>query len=385
LDELRDQELSYAYTATGEAIITFPKMYAAYNAAFFGVISKGLNVKSSFDKLTNTDWWEQYMVNAFQFSAAKNATEMRMLQQNVFDENKVKRSFSAFKNLPETQAIMDKFNGPDSWLRTEYDLASRGAVMAEKWQRDYKDRDINPYWIYVCQDSPCEICEPLDGMIFKYDEASDDLWPPQHFNCLCTTEPTDDAGEDEKDLASDDEIKEAIENTPEQFMGNVGKDGIFPRAGSSYYDTLPNANEAGYEMFKSGHVNKTTLNTTKYNDYAVNLTLDSWKKDLPTKGQDIIFRNHKWMLNVTMSKEVSKKISKKPGYENIRKAIESPSELYGRWVNAKEQRLVIMNYLLHDGRKSYIVETTGGKITNAYWLLHNDSKQLRKIGVKFIR
>jgi SPP1 gp7 family putative phage head morphogenesis protein len=386
LDSLRDEEISYAYDNAGDVVLTFPKMYAAYNAAFFGVISKGLNIKDSFDKLTNTDWWEQYMVNAFQFSAAKNSTEMRMLQQNVFDENKVKRSFSAFKNLPETQAIMDKFNGPDSWLRTEYDLASQGALMAERWQHDFSNKDINPYYIYKCADEPCEICEPLDGMIFRFDDdESSDLYPPNHFNCICDIEPTDEAGEDNKDLATDEEISDLLENVPEQFRGNVGKDGIFPRAGSSYYDTLPNANEAGYEMFKSSHINKTFLNITKYNDYAVNLTLDSWKKDLPTKGQDLVFRNNKWMLNVTMSKEVSKKISKKPGYENIRKAIESPSELYGRWVNVKEQRLVIMNYLLHDGKKSYIVETTGGKITNAYWLLHNDSKQLRKIGVKFIR
>ena len=82
---------------------------------------------------------------------------------------------------------------------------------------DLSNRDINPYWQYICADSPCEICEPLDGMIFKYDEASDDLWPPQHFNCYCTTEPTDDAGDDEKDLASDEDIQDGIERTPEQF------------------------------------------------------------------------------------------------------------------------------------------------------------------------
>ena len=357
-------------------------MYAAYNAAFFGVISKGVNIKDSFDKLTNTDWWEQYMVNAFQFSAAKNATEMRLLQQNIFDENKVKRSFSAFKNLPETQAIMDKFNGPDSWLGTEYELAGRGAVMAEKWQKDYFNRDINPYWQYICADSPCEICEPLDGMIFKYDEASDDLWPPQHFNCYCTTEPTDDAGDDEKDLASDEDIQDGIERTPEQFRGNVGKDGIFPRTGSSYYDVLPNANEADYSMFRS-EVKKTFLNSTRYNKQAINLTLDAWSKDLPTQGKDLIFRNHTWMLNVRLQPEVVKKLGKVPGFENIRQTIEHPSEVYGRWLNKNEQRVVIMNYLMHDGKKTYIVETTGGKITNAYWRIHKDSKNLRKIGVKF--
>jgi len=326
------------------------------------------------------------MVNTFQFSCAKELTKMRMIQENVFDENKAKRSFSQFKNLPEIQDLMQKFDGQDWWLRTEFDLANRGSVMAEKWKSEYSNRDVNPYWIYQCADAPCEICEPLDGMIFKYDEASDDLWPPQHFNCYCTTEPTDDAGENEENLATDEDISEGLERTPEQFRGNVGKDGIFPRKDSSYFSVLPNANEASHEIFKS-EVNRTTLNTLKYDSYAVKLTLDSWKKDLPTKGNDVVFRNHSWLLNVILKQDSIKRISKKPGFENIKTCIEKPSEIYGRWQNVKEQRIVIMNYILHDAdkKKAYIVETVGGVIKDAYWLLHSDSKLLRKIGVKFIK
>ena len=361
-------------------------MYAAYNKAFFQTISHGLNVKDSFEKLTNTDWWEQYMVNAFQFSAAKNATEMRMLQQQIYDENKEKRSFSEFKNLDEVASIMEKFNGPDCWLRTEYDLASRGAVMAEKWQRDYKDKDINPYWIYVCQDAPCEICEPLDGMIFKYDEISDDLYPSLHFNCECTTEPTDEAGENEEDLATKDEIEEGLDRVPEQFRGNVGADGIFPRSGSSYYETLPNANDAKYSMFGSKIINKTLLNSTKYDSYATQLTLDSWKKEGSVKGNTLILRNHEFMLNVQCPDEIIKKIGKsKAGIENVKRAIEKPSEIYGRWKDPEKQKTVLMNYLLHDDKKTFIVETEGGVIKDFYLRMHRDSKDLRKIGVKFIK
>jgi hypothetical protein len=132
--------------------VIFPPSYAAYNKLFLDEISKNLKIEASFDKLDNTDFWEQYMVNTFQFSCAKELTKMRMLQQNVYDENKKLRTFSQFKNLPEVKELQEKFDGQDFWLRTEYELAARGSIMADKWKTDYANKDINPYWIYVCAD-----------------------------------------------------------------------------------------------------------------------------------------------------------------------------------------------------------------------------------------
>jgi len=354
----------------------------------------GLKVKDSFEALSNTDFWEKYMLNAFQFSAAKNATEMKMLQQNVlqqnvFNENKERRSFSEFKNLPEVQNIMDKFNGPDWWLRTEYDLASQGAVMAEKWERDHANRDINPYWIYVCADEPCDICEPLDGMIFKYDEASDELFPPNHFNCGCSTEPTDDAGEDEENLTSSEDIESGLAAVPEQFQGNVGTDGIFPREGSSYFETLPNANDADSEMFGTSLQGKTILNTTKYTDRAKRLTVDEWQREglSAPKSSDLLFRNHEWLLNVQMTQAVTKKLSGK-GFQNIRQAIEKPDEVWARWDDPKKQKAVRMFYFSHSAGKekqSYIVETLSGQVVDAYFRTYNYAKDNRRLGIKLLK
>jgi SPP1 gp7 family putative phage head morphogenesis protein len=363
-------------------------MYAAYNKTYFKAMEPGLKVKDSFEKLSNTDFWEKYMLNAFQFSAAKNATEMKMLQQNVFNENKERRSFSEFKNLPETQAVLENFNGPDYWIRAEYDLASQGAVMAEKWEKDSANKDVNPYWIYICADEPCDICEPLDGMIFKYDEASDELFPPNHFNCGCSTEPTDDAGEDEENLTSPEDIESGLAAVPEQFQGNVGKDGIFQLEGSSYAAALPNANDADSEMFGTSKIGKTFLNTTKYNDSAKRLTVNEWSHEcMAPKSSDLLFRNHDWLLNVRLSQSVIKKISGK-GFQNIRQTVEKPDEVWAKWDDPKKQKAVRMFYFLHSAGKekqSYIVETLQGKVVDAYFRTHNDSKNLRKLGIKMIK
>ena len=360
-------------------------MYAAYNTLFFDTMKDGLKIEKAFDNLTNTGFWEQYMLNAFQFSAAKNRAEMKLIQEKVFDTDKKVKGFSEFKNDPAVADIMDKFNGPDWWLRTEYDLATNGAVMAEKWQRDYKDKDLMPYWMYVCADAPCDICEPLDGMVFSYDdEEAQGLFPPNHFNCLCTSEPT----ESDENLTPGNDIESGLEGVPEQFRGNVGTDGIFPREGSSYFDVLPSANNADYEMFGALQSQKASLNTTWYKDHSVTLMLESWdNKTIRHKDHtDVVFRNHQWLLNVRASTDKIRQIAKRSrGVENIKRTIEHPDEIWGRWEDPNKQKTAIINYLAHDEKYTYIVETKGGIVQNAFYRLHEDSKKLRMKGVKFLK
>jgi hypothetical protein len=140
-------------------------MYKAYNKDYFDLISDKLDLDSDFKNLSDTSWFEQYMVNTFQFTAAKDRTEMKMLQQNVFDENHVKRSFSEFKEIAKPIDDLHK-----TWCRTEYDYAAHQAVMADQWNDMQRDKDINPNFIYHCADSPCEICDPMDGEVFSLDD-----------------------------------------------------------------------------------------------------------------------------------------------------------------------------------------------------------------------
>ncbi len=353
----------------------FTPLYSAYNQAYFTLMSDKFKVKESFEHLKDTSWWEQYMVNSFQFSAAKDRTEMKLMQENVYDENKSLRTFSDFKNI--VQSTNDLFN--KTWTRTEYDLASHNAIMADVWTDMIRDKDINPNWIYHCADAPCEICEPMDGEIFSLDDdEAAELFGSNHWNCLCWSEPTDD------DKTADG--KDYIDNVPEQFQANPAEDGLFNLEGSSYGDVLPSANDADQELFAAHPKNFTTLNTRRYNDYQLLVHKETLKKEFPLKGNDTIFQNKDFMLNVRLPHDVLKAINKKAaGIENVHQAITKPSEIWAHWENEKEQKTVLMNYVLFSDKKAYIVETKKGVVVDAYIRQHTDSKNLRRKGILLIK
>lgn len=123
------------------------------------------------------------MLNAAQFSAAKNSAETKMLQSLVFDENKVRKGYSAFKN--DAKEVTDIFNEP--WLRTEYDTSVRQAVTGEQFRRYRDDKDIYPYWRYLRTISlhPRDEHLKLVGNVYRIgDPEGDRVAPPDGFNCL---------------------------------------------------------------------------------------------------------------------------------------------------------------------------------------------------------
>ena len=375
-DHLKNGELEYAYKMPGGVI--FPDMLAAYNELFYNAMLNNLKIGSVFEGMGNTSWWEQYMLNTFQFSCAKNITEMRLLQENVFDANKAKRTFEEFKKIADP--YMEKFSGKEWWLRTEYDLAVHGAQMADEWQDMQATKDIYPSWIYRCADSPCAICDPLDGQIFSKD-GDDSLYPPNHFNCSCYPEEAE-GGE-----ISQEKIEEFKKAVPEQFQNNVGRDGIFPRTDSSYFSVLPNANESNSTMYSASPRSITKLNTRLYSKYAIDLTVNEWT-ELSRKqpsANDLIFQNKEWKLNVRLGHDLISKAHKKRGFENVKRTIEHPAEIWGRWADVKKQKDVLLNYITFDKNVAFIVETKAGVIQDWYFRSHSDSKQLRQTGIKFIK
>ena len=386
IDRLIEEKQEYAYKNPDNKKIYTP-MYKAYNKAYFDLISDKLDLDSDFKNLSDTSWFEQYMVNTFQFTAAKDRTEMKMLQQNVFDENHVKRSFSEFKEIAQPIDDLHK-----TWCRTEYDYAAHQAVMADQWNDMQRDKDINPNFIYHCADSPCEICDPMDGEIFSLDDdEAADLSSGNHFNCLCWSEPTDEEVTGQG--------KDYIDNVPAPFQGNSAEDGIFNLSGSSYGEVLPNANDADSDMFSgtdseydnetelSAQVEyKTLLHTKKYSTLGIYLASKELKEKHPVKGDDLIFQNKEFKLNVRLPHETLLKINKRSGgVENISATLERPDEIYASWTDAEKQKIVKMFYFSHDSKRSYIVETQKGVVIDSYFRSHSDSKKLRKKGILIIK
>jgi SPP1 gp7 family putative phage head morphogenesis protein len=358
----------------------------------------GMAINAGFEALTNTDFWEQYQLNAFQFSAAKSRAEMKMLQNQVFDENKKKRTYEEFR-----EACNPILTTLDTWWRVEYDLASRGAVLADQWQQIWKDRDINPYATYHTRGDARVRPEhaTLNGIRFRIDSPiAKNLYVPNGWNCRCDWETDNYEGK----LKSDDELEKLltgktnisnnplkpkyVDNVPFEFRNNVGIDGIFPSKKHSYFEVLPNANDANYTMFGASKTNDyIELNTTIYEPYQVLLAIEDWQKVQPTRERkELLFRNHEWKLNVFMNTESVQKIAKKTrGIENIKTAIEHPDELWGRWANVDNQKVVVMNYIIFQKNSAYIVETKGGIVQDAYFRQHSDSKNLRRLGIKFLK
>lgn len=273
LPQLKDQEIWYAYEAQGNLIHS--ETYREYNKAFYEAMIGGINIEADFDAFKNTDYWEKYMLNTFQFSAAKSAAEMKMLQGYVFGKNGERVPFEQFKEIVEP--IVGQFK--EQWLRVEYDLAVHGAVMGQRWNDLYRDRDLFPYWVFTTRkdDRVREHHRELEGKIFKFDDPyAQQFWPPLDWNCRCEGESTD-----EGTPLNKNEMEKYTGDIGKGFEGNVGIDGIFPKtkSGSSYFNVLPNANKAKPEMFKE----KPVAPMPKPED-----ALNELKKQVDSKYEDVL-------------------------------------------------------------------------------------------------
>lgn len=227
----------------------FTPIYRRYNKYFFQDIVNNTKIKTSFEAFKDTSIYERYILNAFQFSAAKSAAEAKTLQSLVYDEDKKIKSYSKFKN--DAIEVSNIFN--ETWLRVERDICVRSSVQAEAWNRMVDDKDINPYWIYkgVMDDRERPEHVELEGQIFRIgDPAGDAVFPPDDWNCRCSGEPLDDDELGDRKVNSNTEAKALLdEHVDEQFRYNPAEQGMMPKQ-HSYFEALPNSNSANGSIFK---------------------------------------------------------------------------------------------------------------------------------------
>jgi SPP1 gp7 family putative phage head morphogenesis protein len=392
LKDIQNNELKYAYEHQGEII--FPEMYAAYNNLFYSAMVEGLSIDVAFKELTNTAFFEQYLVNSFQFSAAKNLEEMKELQKLVFDENGQRRSFPAFQKL--ASGILEQYN--KTWLRTEYDLAVRGAVLAEQWQQIWKDRDLFPYVIYRTRGDSRVRPEHavLNGISFLIDSPqASQLFVPNGWNCRCEWEMESQKPDKFKTPEQlqknylDAKVKignRLVDIVAPEFRRNVGTDGIMPSPKYVYNSILNNANDAKQTMFKADQMVIQKVNKRNYSLYYIQMAADNWLKlRIDPNEKDIIFRNFDYKLNIRLSANIFDKIKENGrGFENIKQTVEHPSEIWGRWINPNTEKDVHINWILTDKKDFYLVESEKGFIINARLLPLNQLKKYRQ-GIKFLK
>ena len=191
------------------------------------------------------------MLNCYQFSAAKDMTETKALQELAIKA----KGFEDFrKQAYEEVTSINR----DVWLRVEMDSCIRGAVMGESWRSLEQSKDVYPYWQYKTEedDRVREEHEALDNLVFKIgDPDGDDVYPPCDWDCRCHSEPLDDSDLTEQDLEvseGKDYLTEKDENGKDyvdpDFRFNPGKQGPMTND-SDYFHVLPSANKSDYELF----------------------------------------------------------------------------------------------------------------------------------------
>lgn len=353
--------LSYYYENNAE--ILFTDYYKKQSDIFNNVISENLKLNNSFSALTNTNFYEQYLLNAFQFSFAKSEAQRLELQKLLFDKDGKKVDFQTFKK--QSQQILQQFN--ETWQRVEYDLASRGSVLAEQWQQIWNDRDLYPYVRYQTRGDSRVRPEHaiLDGIVFRIDsQIGQKLYVPNGWNCRCEWESIESTNEK---ILTDNELSKYLNGkvklesgrlvdivTP-GFRSNVGIDGIFPKNGSTY--NIKTANELDYTIFDVPKKLSSTK-TMKLTEYQKFLSI----KNNKINKNELIFRNFRLKLNFFLEEKILVKIQNNKGFELLNSCISKPTEIWGIWENSKEQKTVKFNFIL----KNFVVQIENGKIINAF-------------------
>lgn len=307
------------------------------------------------------------MLNAAQFSAAKNDAEVNMLiQSTVFDENNVRKGYSEFK--ADAKEITDIFN--ETWLRTEYDTSIKQAVAGEQFRSYRADSDLYPYWRYLrtISQNPRPDHLLLVGNIYKIgDPEGDQVFPPNGFLCGCGSEQLSDMDMDESGLKArtNDEAKEDLEReVAPQFRFNAADQGILPKESHSYFEVLPNANAANGELFNISGSAQNRTNLSAKGLHNILHQLHQWKLDYHSdvKG-NITFQNKELYTNVIFNHKSFKAIQhNSAGFEQLADTIISPNEVWSIWVDADKQTDTKRVYI----KENYCVFTTNGIITNGY-------------------
>ncbi len=129
-------------------------------------------------------------------------------------------------------------------LRTNYDSAANLAYAAGHWDQIQNLKNVFKYLRYVTlgNESVCDICGPLNGLIYAVDDPFWDTWAPiNHWNCHCSVEQltADEAADDPK-------LNRSTSNLPNPqagFTGNPAVSNHIPDEPRTSDPILTNAHE----------------------------------------------------------------------------------------------------------------------------------------------
>ena len=155
------------------------------------------------------------------FSGAKTFQQINDMSNFLFS-GKDKVPFGEFKKY--ATEILETYN--KNWLNTEYNTALSQATAGRQWNDVQNQKDIFPLLKYITigDERVRRSHKDLDEVVF---EVGDSFWnnyfPPNDWNCRCTTEQLEEGEEPTTDP------KRTFEPNPDLFKMNAGKDKIIFR------------------------------------------------------------------------------------------------------------------------------------------------------------
>jgi len=169
--------------------------------------------------------------NIYQFAAAKNYQEMRLLTDSLTNEAGELISFTEFREVAEKQFL--KFN--EDWLESEYSTAISGSMSAARWVDYTRSAKAMPFLRYttvgdrLVRDSHAV----LDGTVKRIDDIFwDNYYPPNGWRCRCTTTQTGNSRETPDGAIVYPEV-------PDLWKTNLAKQGLMFPKNHPYFDGVP--------------------------------------------------------------------------------------------------------------------------------------------------
>lgn len=352
----------------------FKPIYKIYTKTFYKNIIDQTQIKTVFQKFGNTAVYEKYILNAAQFSAAKNLAETKLLQEKVFDGEGTIKSYSEFRR--DAKEITDIQN--DTWLRTEWESQRSILTSISEWDDMMSNADLYPYWVYrgVMDSREREEHVELEDKVFRIGDADgDSCFPPNGDNCRCDGEPVDDQYLQENNTRPS-EGKDMLQHVDERFRFNGSQQGTLPNKGS-YFDVLPSANKSNGKLY-SGE-STSTLNTNILAAKGMHAMLEiraEWEKEFHVdKLNNLIFQNKELYTNVVFSdNSLHAIVDHSKGFEELPAAVINPDQVWGFWEDESTQQIVLRNYI----KGQYVVFTRQGIITDAYLVAKNSISRFQK-------
>ena len=168
--------------------------------------------------------------NVFIFSGAKQYQQVRQMSSLLTDNGKIV-PFNEFKKQAKT--VFDEYN--KNYLNAEYNSAIAQSRTASQWQDIEKTKGLFPYLQYqTAQDGRVRPEHAALNKIIK--KVDDPFWnnymPPNGWNCRCDVIQLD-----EGTVTNTENL--VVENVPDAFKFNAGKDKIIYSKKHPYFDIAP--------------------------------------------------------------------------------------------------------------------------------------------------